>query len=58
MIEHLEQNELDQFMKIILEKYYDPLYKYSIGKLKYDLDVNTDEMQKAVKKINQEYNIM
>jgi tRNA 2-selenouridine synthase len=57
MIESLEKNELDKFMKIILEKYYDPLYKYSIEDLKYDLDVNSDDMNEAVEKINEKYKI-
>lgn len=57
MIEFLENDKLHQFMQVILEKYYDPLYKYSIENLEYDLDVSSDDMDIAVKQINQKYMI-
>ena len=53
----LDENRITDFMKLILEKYYDPLYKYSIEKIDYTLDVDTDDMDKACERLHLDFSI-
>jgi len=51
LLGYLDDNDLEHFMQVLLERYYDPLYKYSIDELDYSLTVDNDDSKKAVKDI-------
>jgi len=55
MLKCLDENQVTDFMKLILEKYYDPLYKYSIDKIDYSMSVDTDNMEEAKKQLEQKF---
>lgn len=57
-LSELVDNDLHEFMKRILELYYDPLYKYSISKIGYGFAVDTDDMAAAKKKIADAFELM
>jgi len=56
LCEYLDKKDIDSFMKLLLEKYYDPLYKYSIDDLKYELTINNDDINKAAENIRLQFN--
>lgn len=50
--EWLSQGNISGVIEFLLSQYYDPLYKYPDGpSLEYELSINTDNMEKAVQKI-------
>jgi len=58
LIELFQKGELFDFTRMLLEKYYDPLYKYSIGKIKYidEIENNDNDLaSEVVKKVISEF---
>ena len=51
VIELINQQNYHNAAKILLEDYYDPLYQHSLKKIKYDFEVNNDNIGEAVVKL-------
>ncbi|MBU0459704.1 MAG: tRNA 2-selenouridine(34) synthase MnmH [Nanoarchaeota archaeon] len=49
MLELLEKKEYEQAAEILLTKYYDPLYDYTLKKEAYLFEVNNNHLEEAVK---------
>ncbi|WP_248477207.1 tRNA 2-selenouridine(34) synthase MnmH [Tepidibacter aestuarii] len=48
LIEKLNLKQYDEIAKELIINYYDPLYKYSIDKFKYDYVIDCNEFEKAM----------
>ncbi|MDK2917449.1 MAG: tRNA 2-selenouridine synthase [Candidatus Petromonas sp.] len=52
LIEKVQCKEYEFVIEFLIKEYYDPLYKYSINKIKkYDLTINYDDIQEAVTEV-------
>ncbi len=47
----VDKKQYTEVIGILLEKYYDPLYKHTVDKKDYSFDINNDEPKKAAKKV-------
>ena len=47
MLDLLEQQEYELAAKILLTKYYDPLYEHTLKRKQYLFEVNNDDLEKA-----------
>ncbi len=47
----LEEGRNKEAVKILLESYYDPLYAHTVNKKKYQKEINSDEIESAVKEL-------
>lgn len=47
----VKKGKYDEAVKILLEKYYDPLYSHTLKNVKFDFKVNSDDLGKAKKDI-------
>ncbi|AOY77265.1 tRNA 2-selenouridine(34) synthase MnmH [Clostridium formicaceticum] len=55
-IDYIASKKYEEVAKELMLNYYDPLYKHSIAKYDYDLYVNYDKIEKAVKQLKHYYN--
>lgn len=51
VLELLDKEEYEKAAEILLVDYYDPLYQHTLKKKEYAFEVNNDEVEKAVKEI-------
>jgi len=49
----IDQGKHQQAAKIILEYYYDPLYKHTLDKLNYAFEVNSDDIKKGLEELKE-----
>ena len=54
----VEEKDYESVAKDLIIEYYDPLYKYSIEKYKYDFNVNSDNMEELMKTIGEHVECM
>jgi tRNA 2-selenouridine synthase len=51
IVQLLDQNQLHDAAKILLQEYYDPLYQNTLQKHTYAFEINSDNEEKAVEEI-------
>src|SRR3989344_2924960 len=56
IIDLVNQNNLLDAAKILLQEYYDPLYQNTLNKHTYSFEINSDDEASAVKEIEQKIN--
>lgn len=52
----LETKDYDTFTKIMLEKYYDPLYQHTVENIKYDYTVDFEKIEDAIHELEKIFN--
>ncbi|AKL95419.1 tRNA 2-selenouridine synthase SelU [Clostridium aceticum] len=55
-IDYIQNKKYEEIAKELIINYYDPLYKHSMAKYDYDLCINYDKIEKAVKALKDYYN--
>ncbi|PIN87627.1 tRNA 2-selenouridine(34) synthase MnmH [Candidatus Woesearchaeota archaeon CG10_big_fil_rev_8_21_14_0_10_32_24] len=51
VIKFIDQKDYVLAAKILLEFYYDPLYSHTLRQIKFDAEMNTDDIESAVKEL-------
>lgn len=52
VIDFIDQKDYFSAARILLEFYYDPLYSHTLKQIKFDTEINTDDIETAVKELN------
>ena len=47
----IKEGKYDDAVKILLEEYYDPLYSHTLKNVNFDLEISSDDVEKAKKEI-------
>ena len=53
IIEHIDNKNHTEAARMILEDYYDPLYEHTLNKLNYSFEINSDDVDEAIKELNE-----
>ena len=53
VVQHIDNREYHQAAKILLEKYYDPLYSHTLNQLQFQKEISSDNLKEAKNKLIQ-----
>ncbi len=53
LLELADKKDYDTITEILLSKYYDPKYSYSLDQIKYDLEIEEDSITKTIKQLKE-----
>lgn len=51
VLDHINSKNYSEAAKLLLTKYYDPLYQHSLKKINYDFEIDNNNLAKAIKEL-------
>ena len=53
LLKLMDEKDYPQVAKILLTQYYDPLYKHTLNQIEYNYTVNSDDINKCIKELEE-----